>query len=152
MSVPQLDGGGTAVLVPLRSLSDGKLRLATAHNTLVRSRLIQHMANVVIAAAHDLDVLVVHDDDRVAEWAHDRGALALRPTAPGLNVAIGQGRDHLRGLGYDRVIVAHADLPLADDLRRADVGHGISIVPDRLGDGTNVLCRQRSLVVGRRPP
>ena len=42
--------------------------------------------------------------------------------------------------GYARVIVAHADLPLADDIRRVDPGFGIVLVPDRHGDGTNVLC------------
>ena len=40
-----------------------------------------------------------------------------------------------------RVIVAHADLPLADDLRPiADGFDGVTLVPDRRADGTNVLC------------
>lgn len=130
----------TAVLIPLRSLRDGKLRLAPTHDAETRARLITHMAGVVVAAAHDLDVLIVHEDAEVAAWATERGAIPLRPSTPGLNRAVGEGRDHLRSLGYERVIVAHADLPLADDLRRVDLGEGISIVPDRHGDGTNVMC------------
>lgn len=98
------------------------------------------MADVVVAAAHELDVLVVHEEDAVAEWAASRGAASMRPSAPGLNRAIDEGRAHLRTNGYERVIIAHADLPLADDLRVVDLGEGISIVPDRHGDGTNVLC------------
>lgn len=135
----------TAVLLPLRSLRDGKLRLASSHDADTRARLIDHMASTVVAAAHDLDVLVVHEDEEVVDWAESRGARALRPTTPGLNAAITEGRDLLRTLGYERLIVAHGDLPLADDLRRVDRGSGMSIVSDRHGDGTNVLCLPTSI-------
>lgn len=143
MGLPHSDShhvGPTAVLLPLRSLREGKLRLAQAYDEATRARLIDHMASTVVAAAHDLDVLVVHEDPDVVEWAESRGAQTICPSAPGLNTAITEGRDFLRQQGYQRLIVAHGDLPLADDLRRVDRGSGISIVPDRHGDGTNVLC------------
>ncbi len=143
MSLPQSDTrdvGPTAVLIPLRSLSVGKLRLSSVYGDADRARLIATMAATVVAAAGDLDVLVVHDSAAVARWSHERGAMDLRPAEPGLNRAISEGRDRLRALGYSRVIVAHADLPHASDLTHVDLGKGIAIVPDRHGDGTNVMC------------
>lgn len=143
MSLPQSDTrdvGPTAVLIPLRSLSTGKLRLSSVYGDADRATLIATMAETVLMAAAGLDVLVVHDSAEVARWANERGAMDIRPAEPGLNRAISEGRDHLRSLGYSRLIVAHADLPHATDLRVVDLGEGISIVPDRHGDGTNVMC------------
>ena len=42
--------------------------------------------------------------------------------------------------GVDRVIVAHADLPLASSLAFLADGDGVTLVPDRREDGTNVAC------------
>lgn len=134
-----------AVLIPLRSLHNGKLRLASAVDDATRAQLIAQMAERVVHAAHELDVLIVHDDDEVAEWAAQRGASAIRPPVPGLDHAVTFGRDHLREQGYDRIIIAHADLPLANDLRQVLTAHPVSIVSDRHGDGTNVLCVDASL-------
>ena len=128
-----------AVLIPLRSLSAGKGRLADALDTDERSHLIEQMARTVVLAAHDLDVLVVHDDIDIEQWATKLGAATLRPTEPGLNQAVTAGRDHLHKAGYDRVIIAHADLPHAQDLRIMSTPHDVTIAPDRHRDGTNVL-------------
>lgn len=136
MSLPHSAG----VVIPLRSLRNGKLRLAHAMDPESRALLIQTMAARVVAAAHDLDVLIVHEDDDVADWAHEHGARALSQVAPGLNEAVSLGRDHLRESGYDKVLVAHGDLPLAIDLRQVVTEHRVSVVTDRHGDGTNVLC------------
>ncbi len=133
------DVGRTTVLIPLRSLASGKARLGEALELTERIALIEMMAERVINAAHDLDVLVVYDDPSVATWAEERGASVLRPDTPGLNQAITAGRDHLRSIGCERVIVAHADLPYAEDLRVMITDHEISIAPDRHRDGTNVL-------------
>ncbi len=143
MHVPHSDTGDVgraAVLIPLRSLASGKARLADVLDARQRSELIEQMANKVVEAAHDLDVLVVHDDPEVAQWATQLGKTHLRPEQPGLNVAITAGRDHLRSSGYERVIVAHADLPHAVDLRVMLTTSPVSIAPDRHRDGTNVLC------------
>ncbi len=141
MSLPH----SAAVLLPLRSLRRGKLRLAEALNEAERAVLIETMATTVVAAAHDLDVFIIHDDADVAAWAQDRGATALRPPTLGLNEAVSFGRDHIRDAGYTKAIVAHADLPRAQDLRVCVTGHPVAIVPDRHGDGTNVLCVDTSL-------
>ena len=45
-----------------------------------------------------------------------------------------------RGAGYDRVLVAHADLPLAVDIAWLARLGGLTLVPDRHDDGTNVVC------------
>ena len=133
------DVGQPTVLLPLRSLHSGKARLAGALSLPQRIKLIEVMAERVIDAAHDLDVLVVHDDPDVESWATARGAKTLRPSTPGLNNAIAAGRDHLRSIGCTRVIITHADLPHATDLRVMLTGAEVSIAPDRHRDGTNVL-------------
>ncbi len=42
--------------------------------------------------------------------------------------------------GIARAVVAHADLPLATDLAWVADADGVTLVPDRHGDGTNVAC------------
>jgi len=148
MLVPHSASGDVrppAVLIPLRSLHAGKLRLGDAVDDTQRAALIESMAHSVIDAAHDLDVLVVYDDPDVVPWAEKQGALVFRPSSPGLNRAITEGRDHLRTLGYDRVIISHADLPYADDLRIMLTDDEITIAPDRHRDGTNVMSVPTSL-------
>ncbi|HEX4978840.1 MAG TPA: hypothetical protein VFV35_02130, partial [Acidimicrobiales bacterium] len=41
---------------------------------------------------------------------------------------------------HDPLLVAHADLPFADDLAALTHFPGVTIVPDRRDDGTNVVC------------
>jgi 2-phospho-L-lactate guanylyltransferase len=45
----------------------------------------------------------------------------------------------LAAAGHGRVIVAHADLPHARDLAAVADFAGITLVPDRRDDGTNVV-------------
>ena len=151
MALPHLDAqlraieGPHAVLIPLRSLTQGKHRLDSVLDAGQRAALIQLMANRVVSAAHELPVLIVHDDPDVAEWAAGRNAASLRPNSPGLNNAVAAGRDLLAAHGVERVIIAHADLPGAIDLRPMLTNELISIAPDRHGEGTNVLCLPTAL-------
>jgi 2-phospho-L-lactate guanylyltransferase len=46
--------------------------------------------------------------------------------------------DEIAASGIDRVVVAHADLPLATDLSVVVGIDGVTLVPDRRDDGTNV--------------
>lgn len=132
--------GPDAVLIALRSLREGKHRLDSVLDADERATLIELMANRVVAAAHGLPILIVHDDPDVEQWAAQRNAATLRPTSPGLNHAVTTGRDLLASLGVERVVIAHADLPEAQDLRPLLSDAPISIVPDRHGQGTNVMC------------
>jgi 2-phospho-L-lactate guanylyltransferase len=56
----------------------------------------------------------------------------------GLNGAVTDGVEALAIEGFDRVIVAHADLPLAVHLAFLGALPGVTLVPDRRDDGTNV--------------
>jgi 2-phospho-L-lactate guanylyltransferase len=131
--------GSRAVLVPVKAFSDAKVRLAAALAPAERAILARSMAERVIAAAQGLPVAVVCDDRDVATWARDLGALVIWEPGQGLNRAVDGGVRRLGGLGVEHVTVAHADLPLATDL--SWVGHfaGVTLVPDRQEDGTNVI-------------
>ena len=139
VSAPDLVPPTVGVVVPLRSLTSGKLRLRALLTADDRATLIHSMASAVVAAAHELPVLIVYDDPAVAIWATRVGANSLAATEPGLNAAVEFGRAHLIEQGFDRVIIAHADLPHATDLRPVGEFDGITLVPDRAGDGTNVM-------------
>ena len=96
------------------------------------------MADRVLYAARPLPVAVVCDDTAVADWARRHGALVIWEPGRGLNGAVEAGVAHLRSAGVDQVTVAHADLPLATGLSRVGEDPGVTLVPDRFGNGTNV--------------
>ena len=130
----------TAVLVPVKAFGRAKLRLAPALDATARARLARTMAETVLAAAGGLPVAVVCDDDDVAAWAKAAGADVLWRPGHGLNGAVGDGVAALAADGFDRVVVAHGDLPLAVDLAWVGRFDGVTLVPDRRDDGTNVAC------------
>lgn len=128
------------VLVPVKSFGEAKLRLAPALPAAERSALARSMAANVLAAAAPLPVWVVCDDDEVADWARAHGAAVLLRPGRGLNGAVADGVAHLAAEGHRQVIVAHADLPLATTLGWLADFDGVTLVPDRHDDGTNVAC------------
>ncbi len=129
-----------AVLVPVKDFRQAKRRLAGALGPEERARLARAMATAVIAAARPLPVFVVCDDDAVAAWATDAGAEVLWRPGLGLNRAVADGVAALREIGVARVLIAHSDLPLAGPLAGLLPFPGVTLVPDRRDDGTNVLC------------
>jgi 2-phospho-L-lactate guanylyltransferase len=131
--------GAQAVLVPVKAFADAKVRLASALPPADRAVLARSMAERVVAAAGPLPVAVVCDDRAVATWARGLGALVIWEPGQGLNRAVDDGVRHLSRLGVEQVIVAHADLPLATDLAWIGRFPGVSLVPDRREDGTNVI-------------
>ena len=129
------------MLVPVKSFHQAKVRLAPALSERERADLARSMATRVIEAAHDLPVAVVCDDDEVAAWATANGAEVVSRPGLGLNAAVNDGVEHLMQThGAIEVVVAHGDLPLADDLGRVTGFAGVTLVPDRHDDGTNVIC------------
>jgi 2-phospho-L-lactate guanylyltransferase len=132
--------GPVAVLVPVKAFADAKLRLAPALPAPERSRLAREMAAHVLAAAGPLPVAVVCDDPAVADWARGQGALVVWEPGRGLNGAVQAGVERLADAGARQVVVAHADLPLAGPLAWASRFPGVTLVPDRRDDGTNVAC------------
>lgn len=131
--------GHEAVLVPVKAFRQAKVRLAPAMSATARAALAKAMATRVVASAAGLPVAVVCDDPEVAAWARDLGALVIWEPGRGLNGAVQEGVARLAGAGAGLVVVAAGDLPLATDLRWVTHFPGVTIVPDRHRDGTNVI-------------
>jgi len=135
-----------AVLIPIKSFDLAKGRLSTAVEPALRAALAEHMAATVIAAAQELSVWIVCGDHTVADFARANDANVIWREPRGLNGAIADGTEHLLARGFDRAIIAHADLPLATDLTFLDIhGDTVTLVPDRRNDGSNVM----SIPLGR---
>jgi 2-phospho-L-lactate guanylyltransferase len=134
------DPSTVAVLIPVKSFRAAKHRLAAALDEHARAVLAREMATTVVAAARHLRVAVVCDDDEVAGWAAEQGAMVIAQPGRGLNNAVTDGVTHLAARGFTRVIVAHADLPHALDLTWVADFDGVTLVPDRRDDGSNVVC------------
>lgn len=147
-----------AVVVPVRAFDLGKSRLSASFTSTEREILARAMAEIVVAPRpqvdrSSVDWLIVCDDDRIESWATSRGARPLRVSAVGLNPSLDAARhDILRSTTAEWIVVAHADLPLADRLvdtitaetavARADT---VLIAPDRRHDGSNVVVIPRRL-------
>ena len=132
--------GPVAVLVPVKAFAAAKVRLAPALGPDERAHLARSMADQVVAAARHLPVAVVCDDREVADWARGRGVLVIWEPGRGLNGAVEAGVAQLAAFGVEQVIASHADLPLATDLTWLADFPGVTLVPDRRNDGTNVAC------------
>ncbi len=129
-----------AVLVPVKGFSHAKARLADALAPDERAGLARSMAATVVAAAKPLPVFVVCDDGEVRRWAESVGAEVLWRPGLGLNAAVTDGVATLGRAGFAQVVVAHADLPHATELAWTAAFCGVTLVPDRRDDGTNVAC------------
>ena len=141
LAVGRPDGllGPRAVLVPVKAFAEAKQRLSPAVGDRERRALAQQMAEQVLRAADPLPVAVVCDDTEVADWARRHGAFVVWEPGRGLNGAVEAGIDRLSGIGVERVTVAHGDLPNAVGLGDLPPFSGITLVPDRRNDGTNVV-------------
>jgi 2-phospho-L-lactate/phosphoenolpyruvate guanylyltransferase len=129
------------VVVPLRSFALGKARLSDALDDDARQAFTRSMAERVVAAAGDRPVVIVSSAPEVISWAQALGVVHLDD--PGtLNGAAGVGRIWVRDHGLPRVVIAHADLPLATTLDGiaddADARVAV-VVPDHRDDGNPVL-------------
>lgn len=129
----------SAVVIPIKSFTVAKGRLADTLTPAQRAELAQQCAATVVRAAQELPVYVVCADAQVAQWAHELGAHVVDCQTPGLDVAVNAGRVAAEADGATHIIVAHADLPLATRLSHVVREGRVSMVPDRHNDGTNVL-------------
>ncbi len=132
------------VLIPVKGFQLAKGRLSERLGEAERSELARTMASRVVKAAGSLDVLIVCDDDDVANWARATGAGVMWTEADGLNAAITAAVAALETASAadadpGHVLIAHADLPHAETLDGlAEVGT-VTVVGDRHLDGTNVM-------------
>ncbi|HEY5273082.1 MAG TPA: hypothetical protein VIJ34_07590 [Acidimicrobiales bacterium] len=127
-----------ALLVPVKSFTEAKHRLESALSPTSRADLARQLAAIVLAAAGDLDKFVACDDGQVADWAIAQGAFVLWTPGLGLSGAVNAGVAHLATVGYDTVVVAHADLPLVTTFENFAHDGAVTLAPDWRDDGTNV--------------
>jgi 2-phospho-L-lactate guanylyltransferase len=131
--------GPEVVLIPVKAFHQAKRRLGTTLSDPDRVQLVRAMAAHVVAASAPLPVAVVCDDEHVAQWASDVGATVMWEPGQGLNGAVRAGVDRLARAGARWVTVAHGDLPRAHGVGVLAPFDGVTLVPDRRDDGTNVL-------------
>ncbi|MEP1123440.1 MAG: 2-phospho-L-lactate guanylyltransferase [Ilumatobacter sp.] len=128
-----------AVLVPVKAFTQAKQRLTDVLSPDDRRRLARTLADGVLAAAGEVPAFVVCDDDEVRDWASSRGAHPLWTAELGLNGAVDDGVRSVAAMGFDHVIVSHADLPLPSSLTHVARLGAATFVPDCRCDGTNVM-------------
>lgn len=142
--------GPASIVIPIRSLSDGKTRLASVLDPDARAALTREMLDGVVRAAlgtvSRADVVVISPDpDALADVGRIDPSIRLiaqDPERPGLNPALEQAARAVRLAGGSAVLILPADLPLIssadiDNLLRRDAP--VVIAPDRHGTGTNAL-------------
>ena len=116
-----------------------KGRLAETLTPPQRAQLAQQCAANVVRAADPFDVYVACSDPEVAHWATAQGAQVIHCDTPGLDAAVSTSRAVLATAGFDHLVVAHADLPLAHTFTHIPREGLVTMVTDRHRDGTNVL-------------
>jgi 2-phospho-L-lactate guanylyltransferase len=134
-----MPGVNAVVLVPVKAFATAKARLSAVLGDSDRERLSRWMSARVLAAAGELATYVACDDEQVAAWASEHGASILWHPGIGLNAAVNNSVSDLRDAGVTDVIVAHGDLPRAQGLANLTEPGVLTLVPDRRGDGTNVI-------------
>jgi 2-phospho-L-lactate guanylyltransferase len=131
----------SAVVIPIRSFEAGKSRLGSRLDPARRAELLRAMAENVVAAAAPMPVAVVSNARDVRAWAAALDLTVLDD--PGsLDLAAAAGFRWAVATGSERVVVAHADLPLAQNLLAVTIDGPrpiVTAVPCHRDDGTPVL-------------
>jgi 2-phospho-L-lactate guanylyltransferase len=141
-------------IIPVRSLSAGKTRLAPAVSLEMRRELTKRMLAITLTACRDSTVidqiLVVSPDTEALAFAHalDHEIIAVPQDRkrPGLLAALDQARHVSVVNQFETMVILFADLPL---LNGADVAALIGapgpvvIAPDQNRIGTNALLLRR---------
>jgi len=138
------------LVVPVKSLRDGKSRLASALEPGRRAALVEQLLVHTLEQGAQFPglqrTLVVSACEQARARARACGARALEERAPGgLNDGLRQAHTVLAELGATRMLMVACDLPLlsAVDLRHLAGGastNTVALAPDRSGQGTNGLC------------
>ena len=146
---PRKRAMSVCLVLPLKSLHDGKTRLSSALDADKRAALIERLLAHVLDQAAVFPglqhTILVSACEQARARAEQRGASVLDEPVPGLNPALGRALLTVRALKYDKMMIVPCDLPLvdADDLRclsGAASSQAIAIAPDRSGLGTNGIC------------
>ncbi|MBL4583608.1 MAG: 2-phospho-L-lactate guanylyltransferase [Pseudomonadales bacterium] len=144
----------TWAVVPVKSLTDAKSRLADVLNDRARQHLVLAMLEDLLAVLHKISaidqVLIVTNDARSMELAQRYNALILpEPTSAGLNLAVLHAANYLDEHQVARMLVLPADIPFAqaDEIRelvsesdtQPNQASSVTLVSDQAGVGTNAM-------------
>jgi 2-phospho-L-lactate guanylyltransferase len=154
------DLGHIVAIIPVRGLERAKTRLGEALDAEERRALVEDLLRRTIRAAIMTPgiraVGVVSPDPEALAVAADSGAVTLPQGGGGLNEGLADGRAWARELGATALLVVPADLPAIgraalelvlvaarDRLATSEAGGDraalVVLVPDRAGEGTNLL-------------
>ncbi|MFN0041519.1 MAG: 2-phospho-L-lactate guanylyltransferase [Burkholderiales bacterium] len=146
------------LVLPMKSLREGKTRLAPLLDIEQRRALLEKMfRHTLEQAAHfpglERTLVVSASEDTRARAATFGAQVLAEEAGAGLNGAMRQAQQSLRQWGASHMMVVHCDLPrLAEnDLRRlahAADSDQIGIAPDRMRLGTNGLSLASALDFG----
>lgn len=137
---PSADAALEAVLIPVKSFASAKERLAPLLDAQGRAELARELAERVVHFAAPRPVSIVCDDEEVAAWARSLGADVIWAPGKGLNLAVAFGVAELESRGSEMITIAHGDILDPSSLSILRPTRGITLVPDRSDDGTNVIC------------
>jgi 2-phospho-L-lactate guanylyltransferase len=147
----------TWLVIPVKSLHDGKSRLASALDPVQRrtfmDRLLVHTLKQA-AAFPGLDrTLMVSACGETRARAAALGAQVLNESGCGLNAAVKRAHANIRQRGATQMLVIPCDLPFlcTEDLQylsRLAMSKVIVVAPDRSLLGTNGLCFDAALDFG----
>ena len=150
-----------AALVPVRSITDAKGRLARRLDAARREQLALAMLADMLAAlgaARLVDrICVVSSDRLLLASALAQGAEVIEEGEPsGLNAAVAMAGGRLEAGGVKRLLTIPGDVPLicpqeVDLLFASDPSlHPVVVVPSASGTGTNGLLTSPPTVIGSR--
>ena len=138
------------IIIPVRSLEEGKSRLAGVLDAPARAALVERMFNHVLRAALDFAgpqyCHVVSRSPALLDLAKASGANVICETDYGLNQCLTQSTGNV---APDLpVLVLHADLPLLEVSDLAAMAEALThaeviAAGDRAGRGTNALLLRR---------
>ena len=148
------------LLIPVKSLTTAKQRLAAALDQERRSQLAEAMLRDVMTAAAGalgrIDVALVTGDARARALAAEFGFLAIAdPRNESETAAIEGATAWCEQRGYDTTIVVPGDIPLitSDELRRvldAAPAEGAVFVPAYDRRGSNCILRRPAAIIPLR--
>jgi 2-phospho-L-lactate guanylyltransferase len=142
------EGAVRVIVVPVKSLSRAKSRLAPVLTPLERAALTLAMLEDVLDATvpqPSWETWVVSPDEVVLEIAARRGVRPVLETKPPLRAAVRQAEEDARAAGASAMAVLLADAPLvtAPVLSEALRTLGpVVVAPSDAGGGTNLLVRR----------
>jgi len=143
-------------LIPVKSLSTAKSRLASSFTQQQRERLVLDMLHHVLCVLLDGElfekVLVVSSDKQVLEKAYLWGAQAVVEEYHGHNQALHAAALREKSEGVTTLLTISADLPLltTQEIRcfyEKSLQHDVVLAPSRDGTGTNAIMVHPPLAV-----